>query len=164
MFIVDTAGRVSAASNIVFAEPSDGVAPGRPVSVFAEPDRTAGVVRVTWAKNSEGDVAHYWIYRGDIAGGSTSRLGIVDVIAGQESYEYFDPVASGGDHFYSVAAVDTSGNPGEQSLQVMARPRHVSPGVPTLGTVSFSTDDRGTNCTNNPTSCYVDILRYILGR
>jgi hypothetical protein len=108
---VDTQGRVSAQSNTATVVPGDGIAPGRPAEVFAEPDRTAGRIHISWKKNPEGDIGQYRVYRNLTAGSAGNSVGTVGAVPGQVVYDFYDPIDSAATYFYSVSAVDTWKSP-----------------------------------------------------
>jgi RHS repeat-associated protein len=144
---VDTSGRLSLAT-LTAATPHDGVAPPKPIDVFAEPDRVANQIVVSWRRPVDFDVKWFRVYRSDGPGQLGNQVG-ADVAASDlvESYSFTDTgVAAGTTRYYSVTAVDESlpANESAPSDQVSARARYLTASPPILIGVSFDWDKRGT--------------------
>ncbi len=146
---VDTANRESLPSAVKWDTPRDNIPPGKITDVFAEPDRPAQTIIVSWKRGVDLDVASYQVYRSTVAGSPGDRL-LPDVSASsQESYSFTDGITPQGfTYYYSVIAVDGSGNPSTASDQVAVRPRHGGVLVPVLQSAEFDVDNKGTTSTH----------------
>ncbi|MCC7437185.1 MAG: hypothetical protein IT211_01675 [Armatimonadetes bacterium] len=71
-----------------------------------------GKATLRWMPNSERDVARYRVYRSNDANGKPQRVGETS------GAEFTEPLAADGRYFYSLSAVDSSGNEGGQSKPV----------------------------------------------
>ncbi|MBT2595494.1 choice-of-anchor D domain-containing protein [Arthrobacter sp. ISL-72] len=119
---VDTAGNESAPSNEAAAvtEAGDATAPDAPTSLAA----VAGDTRValSWARSASTDVSGYRVYRSlqPVVGETGALLSGPAPIAGTN---YVDSTATNGTtYFYTVTAVDLSGNESVPSNEVHAVP------------------------------------------
>jgi hypothetical protein len=92
---------------------------------------------LTWAKNTEADMAGYNVYR---------KLGAAPVkgvdpklntsLVPKDTTTYADVVMTDGDYFYEVSAVDTAGNESAFSVAVDIVVNVVPPQAPTGLTVA----------------------------
>jgi large repetitive protein len=73
----------------------------------------ASGLRLTWAANSEADLAGYNVYRGTVSGGPYAKLNVALVTA----TTYDDAPAGSGPWYYVVTAVDTSNNESASSTE-----------------------------------------------
>ncbi|MBN2417606.1 hypothetical protein JXO52_17345 [bacterium] len=120
----DAAGVESAPTEPVAARFLDLVPPAAPVYLAAEPGD--GYVTVTWGPNTEFDLHSYNIYRARGLSREPVRLN-PDPLP-PESLHYVDSTAAGGvQYFYSLTAVDSTGNESPRSLQVGAVPFDLTP-------------------------------------
>ena len=143
---VDTANRVSTPDpNGIPATPLDNIPPGKLTDVFAEPDRVAGRVNISWNRGLDLDIASYRVYRSSASGTLGSQIASISVVSGQASYGATDTAATQGTtYFYSVLAVDGSGNLSAASDQVSVRPRHTGVATPMFVSALFNIYDNGT--------------------
>ncbi len=113
---VDEAEQESAYSIEVVAKADDVTPPDAPIGLMA--DGGDGFTSLTWAANTEDDLALYRIYRNTQA---TPTTPIDSVSAGVESY-VDDSVTNGMTYYYCLTAVDDGGNESAYSDTVSAYP------------------------------------------
>jgi hypothetical protein len=112
-------GRISSSAAIAATPPFNGdtVPPGAPASLAA----TAGLqqVSLSWAANSESDLAGYHVFRS-----TTNGTGYTQVTTSLlTSTSFINTGLTGGTtYYYVVRAVDSSGNQSANSLQASATP------------------------------------------
>jgi subtilisin family serine protease len=112
-------GRIDVNAAILATPPNSGdtVAPEAPVSLVA----TAGQQSVTlsWAANTETDLAGYRVYRSTTSGGGYTEVTTTPIT----STTFVNSGLTGGlTYYYVVRAQDTSGNLSVNSLQAAATP------------------------------------------
>ncbi|MDP1676386.1 MAG: LamG-like jellyroll fold domain-containing protein [Bacteroidota bacterium] len=115
---VDSNGNMSGYSNEVSAIPNDMTPPAAPVNLVIT-DSIANNFTITWYRNSENDIAKYYIYRDTLPNPSTlvdSSVNNVDTV------RTFTSLSIGQQYFFRVAAVDTNNNVGSLSNEVNATP------------------------------------------
>jgi fibronectin type 3 domain-containing protein len=96
----------------------DTTPPSAPISLGATPGDSK--VTLTWAANTESDLAGYNIYRSTTSGTGYSKLNGSSLLT---SASYTDTTAvNGTKYFYVVRAVDTSGNSSGNSNEASATP------------------------------------------
>lgn len=102
------------------------------VSIFAQSAYAAGVM-VSWAENSESDIAGYRVYYG-----TASRDYVSSLDAGNYTSIEIDDLNPGGTYYISVTAYDTSGNESDYSEEIQVTVpaesnSQLSPGTDTGG-------------------------------
>jgi hypothetical protein len=114
---IDAAEQESVVSDQVSATPADTTPPAAPTGLVA----TAGSYQVMldWDDNTEADLKGYIVYRSTTSGEGYAPLGPV-----VEESEMVDDeeVINGITYFYTVTAVDLSGNESDRSAEVEATP------------------------------------------
>ena len=111
---MDEAGNWSAVSNIVpFNWPPDAAPPSAPSGVATEQLSGTSTVRVTWAPNSEADLAGYRVYRATATEGPWQQVASL----GNSVAHWLDgQLPPGADAlWYAVSAFDQSGGEGARS-------------------------------------------------
>lgn len=112
----------SADSNLVIVPARDVFPPAMPQALVAVPvpvtAQTPAYIELTWSINAESDLAGYAVYRSDEAGAPGERLN--PELVPTPAYRDLSAVA-GRRYFYSVRAVDTSGNESPASAAVEAQ-------------------------------------------
>ena len=133
---VDGSGNESVNTAQVSAKPTspppDTTPPGAPTSVVATDLVTGGSVRLTWVNPTDADFAYTRIYRSTAAGTLGTR--IVDSLAGTTYTN--TGLTDNTTYYYTVRAVDGSGNESVNTAQVSAKPTSpppdtTPPGAPT---------------------------------
>ena len=111
------------------ATATDQTAPEKPAVQTAMTKTSNGnnAVHVTWSPSTSSDVAKYLVYKSEHAsaiGTLVYTYTVKDTTIDQQSLEYLDTaVQSGTTYYYSVVAVDTSGNQSTtQDLGVAGKP------------------------------------------
>ena len=161
---VDTSDHASHWSENADAVVTDGVPPGKVVAVFAEPDRVAGSIIVTWKKGADPDVESFRVYRAVpstrepqewVPGSNGTALPVAEFIGDPipanngPSYTFIDINAiPGRPNYYAVAAVDSEGNSSVLSRMVVARPRVASEGPPVIVALNAVTQTIGAPSTD----------------
>jgi fibronectin type 3 domain-containing protein len=113
---VDTSGNESDDSDEASATPADVTAPGAPVGLVATPGDNQ--VFLDWDDNTEADVAGYNVLRSEVSGGPYA-----EIATGVAVSEYLDDTAQNDvTYYYTVTAVDASGNLSEAAEEVSATP------------------------------------------
>lgn len=114
---MDDAGNWSLVSNIVsFNWPPDAAPPAAPSGVAAQLQSDNASIRVTWAANSEADLAGYRVYRATAAEGPWTRVVSVQAVATGWTDQQL-PVGADA-IWYAVSAYDRSGGEGARSASV----------------------------------------------
>lgn len=114
---MDDAGNWSGVSNIVsFNWPQDAAPPAAPGGVAAQLQGNNASVRVTWAANSEADLAGYRVYRATTPEGPWTRL--VSVQAAASGWTDSQLPVGADALWYAVSAYDRSGGEGARSAAV----------------------------------------------
>ena len=133
----------SAPSNTASATPVDRVPPAAPTGVAAadRPSDQGGVVVVSWAANTDADLAGYHVYRAAMSGGVFTRVNPALITAAS----YTDAgLVNGTTYYYVVRAQDTSGNESADSVEVSVAPvDNIAPLPPTALAVSDHPADQG---------------------
>ncbi|MCH7535354.1 MAG: hypothetical protein IH948_06350, partial [Bacteroidetes bacterium] len=121
---VDEAGNESA-SNTIFVEVEDMIAPSMPTGVVTESD--TGKIKITWDANIEKDLKGYRIYR-TINKDQRSNFVLITPEVLTET-KYTDELPKNAKNFflYKIAAVDTSYNMSELSEAVKLKMPDVTP-------------------------------------
>jgi uncharacterized protein len=96
----------------VAASPRDLTPPAPPAGLTVVPG--IGRVFITWSENSEPDLAGYHVYRATKSGGKARRL--TDRPINRTTYSD-ETVKQGMTYYYTVTAVDKSGNEGRRSKE-----------------------------------------------
>ncbi len=148
---VDTANHTSGATE-VSDTPFDHLPPGKILNVYAEPDRAANRIIVSWT-SSDGGASSYAVYRrtDDAPPTSDAPIGTVSAVPGQLDYRFIDSYAlAGTTYFYSVKAFDsaTPPNASNASDRASARARFLTSSPAAIVSVVFSVDDNGTTNTD----------------
>jgi len=99
-------------SSEVSATPLDKTPPKPPTGITVVPG--IGRVFLTWNENKERDLAGYHVYRSRKAGGERKRL--TDKPLNRTTYSD-EKVGQGATYYYSITAVDTSGNESARSKE-----------------------------------------------
>jgi hypothetical protein len=116
---VDSGGHVTetegASSGQVRVETKDVFPPAPPQQLAAVADPGQGSIDLSWSANTESDMAGYVVYRHE-ADGKPVRISPGDALVIAPSFR--DSTAqSGHNYFYSVSAIDTSGNESPRSAE-----------------------------------------------
>ena len=114
----DSDGNGSAFSNEVMVMPADRTAPSAPKNL-AVTDSAANYFSIAWDKNTEGDIAKYYIYRDTIP---NSALLVDSTLSAVDTVRSFTGLIIGKKYYFTVAAVDVNGNVSAQSNEVSAVP------------------------------------------
>jgi len=78
-----------------------------------------GAVRLYWAKNSDRDLSKYVLYKGEVKWGWANQLAIVN----KTDTSYFDyNVVNNQTYYYSISAIDSSGNISARTNQIEVTP------------------------------------------
>ena len=94
----------------------DPTAPATPTGLAATPGNTQEVL--TWTANSESDLASYKVYGGTSASNNTL---LSTITAGTETYTH-NSLTNGTTYYYSITAVDNSGNESSKTSYVSSAP------------------------------------------
>lgn len=113
---IDRSYNRSKPSAMIFARMPDLVPPTAPT--IAELQAHDAKATLRWLPNSERDVARYRIYRGSDEKANPQRVGEVS------GMEFTEQLPADGRYFYSISAVDSSGNEGARSKPVSITYRH----------------------------------------
>ncbi len=113
---IDRSYNRSKPSAMIFARMPDVAPPTAPTIAGLEVNDGKATVR--WMPNSERDVARYRVYRSNDERRKPQRVGETS------GSEFTEPLAGDGRYFYSLSAVDSSGNEGAQSQPVAITYRH----------------------------------------
>ena len=141
---VDGSGNESVNTAQVSAKPTspppDTTPPGAPTSVVATDLVTGGSVRLTWVNPTDADFAYTRIYRSTAAGTLGTR--IVDSLAGTTYTN--TGLTDNTTYYYTVRAVDASGNESVNTAQVGAKPTSPPVGTQNMAVKFDGVDDMGT--------------------
>lgn len=113
---IDRSYNRSKPSAMIFARMPDVAPPTAPTIAGLEVNDGKATMR--WMPNSERDVARYRVYRSNDERRKPQRVGETS------GSEFTEPLAGDGRYFYSLSAVDSSGNEGAQSQPVAITYRH----------------------------------------
>ena len=144
MRAVDGSGNESVNTAQVSAKPTspppDTTPPGAPTSVVATDLVTGGSVRLNWVNPTDADFAYTRIYRSTAAGTLGTR--IVDSLAGTTYTN--TGLTDNTTYYYTVRAVDGSGNESVNTAQVSAKPTSPPVGTQNMAVKFDGVDDMGT--------------------
>jgi fibronectin type 3 domain-containing protein len=134
---VDKAGNASAKSGTGTVTSTDKTAPAVPTGVSVTSAKDTGRAAVSWAANTDADLAGYRVYRRAGTGTTWTRVSGTALLT---SLTYTDtPPATGETYSYAVTTVDTSGNESAKSTESSAASAdRTPPGVPADVTVTYS--------------------------
>jgi uncharacterized protein len=142
---------------------SDSIAPNAPTGVKAVIDSN-GIVKITWAKNTEKDLLGYRVFKSNTA--DQDYIEEANRIIKKTSY--VDTVAINTlskKVFYKIAAVDKNYNPSEYSLPVeLKRPDKIAPVAAVFTKVVFEDSASQIDLVWIPSSSSDDLTKQILVR
>ncbi|WP_405725117.1 PA14 domain-containing protein [Streptomyces sp. NBC_01537] len=134
---VDKAGNTSAKSGTDTVTSTDKTAPAVPTGAGVTYAKETGQAAVSWAANTDADLAGYRVYRRAGTGTTWTKVSGTALLT---SLTYTDtPPATGETYSYAVTTVDTSGNESAKSTESSAASAdRTPPGVPADVTVTYS--------------------------
>ena len=135
---IDIIGNISPPSNTIEIAPVDLTPPKMPRNITVTPSESSLVI--TWDRNTEFDVAGYNVYRATGLGDNFPKVRINDPLVSCDRPVYVDPdVNHRTAYFYSISAIDNSGNEGLKSSAVSGMVQDdTAPPRPTI--VDYSLD------------------------